>query len=90
MMKGINQQIIEVVDTGNRYIRKAILFVNPEKAKYDSDFLIHQAKKYLSQTEKDRTPRVKLPSKKRRIGWAIGNLLAGAAAGAGIAWLILG
>ena len=49
MLKGVNKQIIEVTDTGNNYISKAILFVNPDKTGHDRDFLIYQAKKYLEQ-----------------------------------------
>ncbi len=30
MIKGVNKQIIEVYDTGNKYFEKAILFVKPE------------------------------------------------------------
>ena len=47
MLKGVNKQIIEITDTGNLYIQKAILFVDPEKREYDNDFLIHQGKKYI-------------------------------------------
>ena len=87
MLKGVNKQVIEVTDTGNRYIKKAILFIDPEKAAYDSDFLIHQAKKYLKQTELGNHP---LPvKKKRRLGWIIFNTCAAAAAGAGLALLVI-
>lgn len=87
MLKGVNKQIIEVTDTGNNYIKKAILFVNPEKSHYDEEFLIHQAKKYLQQTEKkDRAP--KPPSKKKKLLFTLGEIGAGAAAGAVLTLLL--
>lgn len=89
MVKGVNKQIIEVVDTGNRYIKKAILFVSPDKAEYDPEFLIHQAKRYLEQTEKGKPPKAKMPSKGKRIAWMIANIGTGAAVGAGVAWMLL-
>ena len=52
MLKGVNKQIIEITDTGNLYIQKAILFVDPEKREYDNDFLIHQGKKYIKDMRK--------------------------------------
>lgn len=66
MLKGVNKQVIEVTDTGNQYIKKAILFIDPDKAAYDSDFLIHQAKKYLKQTEQGKQP---VPFKKDAEKW---------------------
>ena len=30
MVKGVNKQVIEVVDTGSRYFERAILIVNPK------------------------------------------------------------
>ncbi len=88
MLKGVNKQVIEVTDTGNQYIKKAILFIDPDKAAYDSDFLIHQAKKYLKQTEQGKQP---VPFKKgrRKVGWIIFNTCAAAAAGAGLVLLFV-
>ncbi len=88
MLKGVNKQVIEVTDTGNQYIKKAILFIDPDKAAYDSDFLIHQAKKYLKQTEQGKQP---VPCKKgrRKVGWIIFNTCAAAAAGAGLVLLFV-
>lgn len=88
MLKGVNKQVIEVTDTGNQYIKKAILFIDPDKAAYDSEFLIHQAKKYLKQTEQGKQPEpVKKP--RLRIGWIIFNTCTAAAAGAGLALLLI-
>lgn len=30
MIKGVNRQVLEIHDTGNRYFEKALLFVKPE------------------------------------------------------------
>ncbi len=84
MLKGVNKQIIEVVDTGNQYINKAILFISPDKVEYDEDFLIHQAKKYLEQTEKGKLPKAKKPSKRKRVVWKLVDIGIGAAVGAGV------
>lgn len=39
MLKGVNKQIIEITDTGNLYIQKAILFVDPESENMTTIFL---------------------------------------------------
>ncbi len=87
MVKGINKQIIEVVDTGNRYIQKAILFVRPEKADYDPQFLIHQAKQYLKQTEAGKPPTPLKKNPIRRILRAALYLALGVAIGIAAAGL---
>ena len=85
MLKGVNKQIIEVTDTGNNYISKAILFVNPDKAGYDRDFLIYQAKKYMEQSD----PKPKRPSRRSRLLFALLEISAGAAAGIAMACLFI-
>lgn len=90
MLKGVNKQIIEITDTGNLYIQKAILFVDPEKREYDNDFLIHQAKKYI----KDMTPNQSPPQpvKKQKMKKIIPTLIklsAGIAIGATAASLLV-
>ena len=65
MLKGVNKQIIEITDTGNLYIQKAILFVDPEKREYDNDFLIHQGKKYIKDMSPDHNFPQTLKNKRR-------------------------
>ena len=43
MVKGVNKQIVEIVNTENEYFDKAILFVNPEKFESERDELREQA-----------------------------------------------
>lgn len=47
MIKGINNYVIEVCDTGNEYYDKAILFVKPEYADVQKMALEKEAKKLL-------------------------------------------
>ena len=42
LIKGVNKQIIEVQDTGNKYFEKAVLYLNPE---YSSESLPSLKKK---------------------------------------------
>ena len=49
MIKGVNRQIIEVSDTGNRSFERAILFVRPESQKVDRETLNRNALGYLAQ-----------------------------------------
>lgn len=66
MLKGVNKQIIEITDTGNLYIQKAILFVDPEKREYDNDFLIHQGKKYIKDRVRSHFPQTLKKQKTRK------------------------
>ena len=90
MLKGVNKQIIEITDTGNLYIQKAILFVDPEKREYDNDFLIHQGKKYIKDMSPDCNPPQALKKlKTRKIIPTLLKLSAGIAIGATAASLLI-
>ena len=90
MLKGVNKQIIEITDTGNLYIKKAILFVDPEKRECDNDFLIHQGKKYIKEINPTENPSKMLkPGKAKRIIPTLIKLSAGIAIGATAASLII-
>ena len=47
MIKGVNKQIIEVYDTGNKYFEKAILFVKPEYMSENEQGLRKEANRLL-------------------------------------------
>lgn len=47
MLRGVNKQIVEVNNTGNRYFEKAILFVNPQYADISRHKLDVEANKYI-------------------------------------------
>lgn len=47
MIKGINKNVIEVSETGNKYYEKAILFVKPEYCDIQKELLEKEAKKLL-------------------------------------------
>ncbi len=50
MIKGINRQMIEIVDTGNPYFERALLVVQPGISQSDSDLLHRQAQDLLQNT----------------------------------------
>lgn len=87
MLKGVNKQIIEVTDTGNQYIKKAILFVDPLKYEVDQEFLMHQAKKYIEQAAPK--PSLKQKGRVKKIIWSVAKVGIGAAAGATLASLFI-
>lgn len=48
MIKGVNRQVIEVCDTGNRYFERAWLVIRADCTDADSDQLHEEAKKLVS------------------------------------------
>lgn len=56
MIKGVNKRIIEINNTENVFIEKAILFINPKLNNINEKDILAQAKKYLgSVTYKNNT-----------------------------------
>ncbi|MDD2495822.1 MAG: hypothetical protein PHV07_05155 [Oscillospiraceae bacterium] len=51
MLRGVNKQIIEVNNTGNRYFDKALLFVNPQYADISRHKLDIEANMYIDSLE---------------------------------------
>ncbi len=49
MIKGINRQVIEIMDTGNLYYERALLVVRPEFAGAQREVLEREAKRMVSQ-----------------------------------------
>ena len=48
MVKGVNKQIVEIINTENEYFDKAILFVNPEKLESERSELRKQADLFVN------------------------------------------
>ena len=48
MVKGVNRQILEINDTGNRYFERVLLFVAPGKCDIPEAELQAQARHYVS------------------------------------------
>lgn len=68
MVKGVNKQIIEINDTGNKYFEKVLLFVSPGKKDLPNDFLQSKAREYavdISKTFMDSVPLREKIRKKR-------------------------
>ncbi|MDF2567022.1 MAG: hypothetical protein K0R90_478 [Oscillospiraceae bacterium] len=87
MIKGVNKQIIEVVNTDNEFFEKAILFVNPSKMNASEQEKIKKADDYVKEFTKNTKTKQKRKSKK----WVISVVeIAGAAlAGATIASFVI-
>lgn len=47
MIKGVNRQVIEVMDTGNEYYERALLILKPEYAEEERELLEKEAHKVL-------------------------------------------
>ena len=47
MVRGVNRQIIEINDTGNKYFEKALLFVAPGRSEESESKLNFEAREYL-------------------------------------------
>ncbi len=50
MIKGVNRQMIEILDTGNPYFERALLVVQPGMDTTDGDTLHHAAREMLQNT----------------------------------------
>lgn len=48
MIKGVNKKIVEINRTGNEYIEKAILILNPKMECEDKNFIRKNAEDFLS------------------------------------------
>ncbi len=53
MVKGVNKSVIEINNTEDSYIERAILFINPEKASRPQEKLKAQANAFLKAADKD-------------------------------------
>ena len=66
MVKGVNKQIIEINDTGNKYFERILLFVSPGKKDLPSELLQTKAKEYVLEFSKTMCDSVPLREKIRR------------------------
>ncbi len=65
MVKGVNKAVIEINDTQDSYIERAILFINPDKASHPQNRLKTQANAYLQHTSSDMQSLPAVPKKKK-------------------------
>lgn len=78
MLKGVNKQVVEVVDVDNEYFERAILFIKPEKQEKGEAALRECAHRYLGSIRY--RPR-RLRGWRR---WVIRAMLLACAVGAGV------
>lgn len=48
MIKGINKRIIEINDTNNSYIEKAILIINPDTSENEQTKITNEVSEYFT------------------------------------------
>ncbi|MBQ1186333.1 MAG: hypothetical protein IIX54_01415 [Clostridia bacterium] len=60
MVKGVNKQIIEINDTGNKYFEKVLLFVAPGKKDMPPELLNTRAKEYVIEFSNSISPSISL------------------------------
>ena len=80
MIKGVNRNVIEVVDTGSDMFERAILFVRPSGRDSDPERLESSARSFLSHARMRR----KVLRRRAALGTVLKYILS-AALGAGIA-----
>ncbi|HPF55071.1 MAG TPA: hypothetical protein PLV03_00890 [Clostridiales bacterium] len=81
MVKGVNKQVIEVVDTGSRYFERAILIVNPKNIA-DQTRIYDEAARIFSK-------RQEVPPLKKTIFPTICKMAGFTALGAAIAGILI-
>lgn len=69
MFKGVNRKVVEINQTGNDYIERAILFLNPDKAEKPQDELIYWAEEYLKQMDNKNKKRGSFIKRGQKTGW---------------------
>ena len=84
MLKGVNRNVIEVVDTDSELFERAILFVRPGGKERDPAYLERCAHSFLSRAKLKR----RILRKRAALGRALGHILS-ACLGAGLAALLL-
>jgi len=72
MIKGINRNVIEIVETDSELFERAILFVRPEGAEKKPAYLESSARSFLASKKMRR----KMLRKKAALGVVIGYILA--------------
>ena len=87
MVKGVNRQIIEINDTGNKYFERVLLFVSPARSDTNEKDLYAQAQHYVSSLSEEEgrvSLRKRCRAKNRKKIIIIASSLLGIAAVAGI------
>lgn len=88
MLRGVNKRVVEILNTENEYIERAILFVRNDKLQTEAEVLDYQVQLYLRGlgTAAPKVKRARLHS--RALILAL-KLTGAAAIGAALAGLIL-
>ncbi len=47
MLKGVNKQVVEVVEVDNEFFERAILFIKPEQQQHGEEALRENARRYV-------------------------------------------
>lgn len=68
MIKGVNKNIVEINNTDDFYIEKAILFINPKARSIDESKIISHAKKYVHNINKPTKHILKTSTDKKFLG----------------------
>ena len=94
MVKGVNKQIIEINDTGNKYFEKVLLFVSPGKKDLPSELIETKAREYVMDFSKNFQGTITLRERMRkkraqRRAFIIAGVLAFLAIGAAVIIKIL-
>ena len=84
MIKGVNRQVLEVVNTENPYFERIVFYVKPEYKSENAQFLKSEAEKFSQSVQKP--PKTKRP-KKEIIG-IIARCLFSLSAGAGAVFIM--
>lgn len=85
MLRGVNKQVVEVIDMQNEYFEKAILFVKVEKQEKDEQVLRQRAGEYVRTIQY--TPRRRFSC--GQMALAAAKLASAAAIGAIVAGLLI-
>ena len=85
MVKGINRQVLEIIEPDCAYFEKALFFVKPEYSKESDSKLRNQALKSIKSSSAPKTRKQKIKSKV----FLIAELLSSAIVGSIITVLII-
>ena len=75
MLKGVNRQVVEIHDTGNKCFEKAILFVNPEFSDVEMGALTKSLQRLVRSAD---VPKMSKRSRREALGGILSLLLSAA------------
>ena len=77
MLKGVNKQVLEIVETGNGFFEKAIFFVKPEYSGMSEGRLRESARKEIENVGKPPLPKGLVSEKRKLLFTVFGCFMAG-------------